>query len=369
MGAEFRTLWVEKKKWRLRRGATEIHFMETKSVLTKLLLIATFMGTVWAQAAEPLSPSEVLELRKHALQFTGVIPDKMPGADKDTPAQMALGKKLYFDPILSQNQSQSCNTCHRVDGGLPGSDGEATSPGAFGKRGDRNSPTTLNAGFHHAQFWDGRAADLKEQAKGPVLNPVEMAMPDETEVLKRLRTHVEYPGLFKTAFPGASETVTYDNMAEAIAAFERTLITRDRFDDFLKGKDTALSAAELGGLKTFLANGCTACHNGPLLGANSYQKAGLVHPFPTKDPGRRTVTQEESDEAKFKVPTLRNIALTGPYFHDGSIRSLDDAVKMMGWHQLGKELSAGEIRDIAVFLHTLSGKDRRPITTASKTTR
>jgi cytochrome c peroxidase len=195
-----------------------------------------------------------------------------------------------------------------------------------------------------------------------------MAMPDETEVLKRLRSHAEYPALFKTAFPGSGETVSYDNMAEAIAAFERTLITRDRFDDFLKGKDSALSTAELRGLKTFLANGCTACHNGPLLGANSYQKAGLVHPFPTKDPGRRAITKDESDEAKFKVPTLRNIAITGPYFHDGSIRSLDDAVKMMGWHQLGKELSAEEIRDIAAFLHTLSGKDRKPITTASKTT-
>jgi len=255
-----------------------------------------------------------------------------------------------------------------VDGGLPGTDGEATSEGAFGNRGDRNSPTTLNAGFHLAQFWDGRAANLKEQAKGPVLNPVEMAMPDENEVLERMRNHTEYPGLFKAAFPGASEAVTYDNMAEAIAAFERTLITRDRFDDFLKGEDQALSGAELRGLKTFLANGCTACHNGPLLGANSYQKVGLIHPFPTKDPGRRAVTKDEYDEAKFKVPSLRNIAITGPYFHNGSIRSVDDAVKMMGWHQLGQELSPEQIRDIAAFLHTLSGKDRRPITTASKST-
>jgi cytochrome c peroxidase len=342
--------------------------MKTTSAFVTLVLTVVIAGTLSVPAAESLSSSEIQELRKSALQVTGVIPDKMPGAEKDTPGQVALGKKLYFDNILSKNQSQSCNTCHRVDGGLPGADGEATSPGAFGKRGDRNAPTTLNAGFHHAQFWDGRASDLKEQAKGPVLNPVEMAMPDETEVLKRLRSHVEYPGLFKAAFPGAGEPVTYDHMAESIAAFERTLITRDRFDDFLRGKDDALSVGELRGLKTFLANGCTACHNGPLLGANSYQKAGLVHPFPTKDPGRRAVTKDESDEAKFKVPTLRNIAITGPYFHDGSIRSLDDAVKMMGWHQLGKELSAEETRDIAAFLHTLSGKDRKPIMTASKTT-
>ena len=343
--------------------------MKTTVTLNLLLLTAMIVVTTSAPAAEEFSATELQDLRKNALQVTGVIPDKMPGGEKDTPAQMALGKKLYFDNILSRNQSQSCNTCHRVDGGLPGADGEATSPGAFGKRGDRNAPTTLNAGFHMAQFWDGRATNLQEQAKGPVLNPVEMAMPDEAEVLKRLRTHAEYPGLFKAAFPGAGETVTYDNMAEAIAAFERTLITRDRFDEFLKGEDDALSAAELRGLKTFLANGCTACHNGPLLGANSYQKVGLVHPFPTKDPGRRAVTKDESDEAKFKVPTLRNIAITGPYFHDGSIRSLNDAVKMMVWHQLGKELSTEEIRDIAAFLRTLSGKDRRPMTTASNTTR
>jgi len=343
--------------------------MKTNSAFIRLLLVAAFTGAACAFAAESLAPDQIQELRKNALQFIGVIPDKMPGAEKDTPAQVALGKKLYFDNILSKNQTQSCNTCHRVDGGLPGSDGEATSPGAFGKRGERNAPTTLNAGFHHAQFWDGRAPDLKEQAKGPVLNPVEMAMPDETEVLKRLRSHAEYPTLFKTAFPSSGEAASYDNMAQAIAAFERTLITRDRFDDFLKGRDGALRPEELRGLKTFLANGCTACHNGPLLGANSYQKAGLVHPFPTKDPGRRAVTKDESDEAKFKVPTLRNIAITGPYFHDGSIRSLDDAVKMMGWHQLGKELNAAEIRAIAAFLHTLPGNDRRPITTASKTTR
>lgn len=344
-----------------------IRFMKKHSNLTHLLLIAALAGFSVARAAQSWSPEEIQALRKEALQFTGVIPDKMPGAEKDTREQIALGKKLYFDNLLSKNQTQSCNTCHRVDGGLPGSDGEATSPGAFGKRGDRNAPTTLNAGFHHAQFWDGRAPTLEEQAKGPVLNPVEMAMPDETEVLQRLRAHAEYPALFKTAFPGTGDAVTYDHMAKAIAAFERTLITRDRFDDFLKGKDAALRPEELRGLKTFLANGCTACHNGPLLGANTYQKAGLIHPFPTKDPGRRAVTQDESDEAKFKVPTLRNIALTGPYFHDGSIRSLDDAVRMMGWHQLGKELSTDEIRDIATFLHTLSGKDRRPITAASKT--
>jgi cytochrome c peroxidase len=190
-----------------------------------------------------------------------------------------------------------------------------------------------------------------------------MAMPDEATVLKRLQEHAEYPGLFQKAFPGASRPITYDHMAEAITSFERTLMSRDRFDDFLKGNNQALSAAELRGLKSFLENACTTCHNGPVVGATSYQKIGLVHPFPTKDAGRETVTKDESDRAKFKVPSLRNVALTGPYFHDGSIRTLNDVAKLMGWHQLGKEFSAGEIQDLTAFLQALSGKDRRAFTT------
>jgi cytochrome c peroxidase len=215
-------------------------------------------------------------LRKQALELTGPIPDTMPGAEKDTQDRIALGKRLFFEKRLSKNGTQSCNTCHRVDKGRGGVDNEPTSPGAFGKRGGRNSPTVLNAGFHLAQFWDGRAETLEDQAKGPILNPIEMGMTDSAEVIARLKADKRYVREFGRAFPGEAEPVTYDNLARAIAAFERTLITRDRFDDFLKGSDKALTATELAGLDHFFKVGCTTCHNGPLLGGNGFRKIGIL---------------------------------------------------------------------------------------------
>lgn len=291
--------------------------------------------------------------------FIAPLPDKMPGADKDTPALVALGKKLYLDKRLSANNTQSCNSCHNVEGKGAGVDNEPTSPGAFGKRGGRNSPTSLNAGFQIAQFWDGRAADLVAQAKGPILNPGEMAMPSEAEVIKKLKATTDYSPLFDKAFPGAGSKITYDNMAKAIAAFERTLITRDRFDDFLKGSDKALSALELKGANLFLTTGCTTCHTGPLIGGGMYMKVGLVNPYEnTSDLGRFEVTKDNDDKFKFKVPTLRNIALTAPYFHDGRIATLPEAVKKMAWLQLGKELKDDEIKAIVAFLGSLTDKSR-----------
>lgn len=238
-------------------------------------------------------------------------------------------------------------------------DNEATSPGAFGKRGGRNSPTVLNAGLQLAQFWDGRAADLVAQAKGPILNPGEMAMPSEAEVVKKLGAAKDYPPLFDKAFSGAGSKISYENIAQAIAAFERTLITRDRFDDFLKGSDKALSALELKGANLFLTTGCTTCHTGPLIGGGMYMKVGLVNPYEnTTDLGRFEVTKDNDDKFKFKVPTLRNIALTAPYFHDGKIATLPDAVKKMAWLQLGKELKDDEIKAIVAFLGSLTDKSR-----------
>ncbi len=301
---------------------------------------------------------EARELREQALKLIGPLPDKMPGAEHDTPAMVSLGRKLFFDPVLSVNKSQSCNSCHRVDEGRGGVDNEVTSPGAFGKRGGRNSPTVLNAGFHLAQFWDGRAATLVDQAKGPVLNPIEMAMPNDQEVIKRLAGDKSYPGLFAKAFPKEPVAVSYDNVARAIAAFERTLKTHDRFDDFLKGKDEALTAEELRGLKTFLTVGCTTCHNGPLLGANAYHKVGLVHPYTTSDAGRFDVTKDDDDKQKFKVPSLRNIELTAPYFHDGKQATLEQTVKTMAFLQLDKQLTESETRDVLAFLRTLTDKER-----------
>jgi cytochrome c peroxidase len=289
----------------------------------------------------------------------------MPGAEKDTPAMRDLGKRLFFETRLSMNQSQSCNSCHRVDSGKGGVDNEATSPGAFGKRGDRNSPTVLNAGFQLAQFWDGRAENLEAQAKGPVLNPIEMAMPNPDEVLKRLGNDKEYPALFAQAFPDARPPLTYDNVARAIAAFERTLRTQDRFDEFLKGNNEALSLQEMRGLQAFLAVGCTTCHGGPLLGGNAYHKVGLIHPYPTTDQGRFEVTKDESDKQKFKVPTLRNIALTAPYFHDGKLATLEETVETMAHIQLDRKLTAEERKDIVAFLKALSDKERSKATLSS----
>jgi cytochrome c peroxidase len=321
-----------------------------------IALALTAALPVALNAADAPKPAET---RAKVGAFFRPLPDKMPGSENDTPALVSLGKDLYFEKKLSANDSQSCNSCHAVDQNRGGVDNEPTSPGAFGKRGGRNSPTSLNAGFHLAQFWDGRAADLAAQAKGPILNPIEMAMPSQEEVIKKLSALSDYPKAFGKAFPGDAKPITYDNLAKAIAAFERTLITHDRFDDFLKGNDSALNSAELEGLNTFVSTGCIACHNGPLLGANSYQKMGAVNPYPnTEDLGRFAVTKDEADKFKFKVPSLRNIALTAPYFHDGKAATLEEAVRQMAWLQLGRKLEDKDVNAIVTFLKTLSDKSR-----------
>ncbi|MFN3246723.1 MAG: cytochrome-c peroxidase, partial [Leptonema sp. (in: bacteria)] len=214
------------------------------------------------------------------------------------------------------------------------------------------------AGFHIAQFWDGRAKDLVEQAKGPILNPVEMAMPSEAAVVKKISAIQEYKDLFPKAFPNEKEAITYENIAKAIAAFESTLITKDRFDDFLKGDAKSLTPEEQKGLKTFMDVGCIQCHNGALLGGNSYQKMGKLNPYETKDLGRYNVTKKEEDKYMFKVPSLRNVALTAPYFHDGQAKTLEDAVKQMAWLQLNKKLTDEEVQSIVAFLKSLTDKSR-----------
>jgi cytochrome c peroxidase len=328
--------------------------------------VMTVSGAAIAGQPDPADPLAPENLRRLALDAIAPIPDSMPGAENDTPVLIKLGKELYFEKALSDNRTQSCNTCHPVDGLRGGADNEPTSLGAFGKRGGRNSPTTLNAGFQFAQFWDGRADDLVEQAKGPVLNPIEMAMPSEAVVVQRLRAMDSYSALFKAAFPNSDEPITYENVARAIAAFERTLITRDRLDDFLKGSDDALTPTERKGLHEFLTLGCTTCHYGPVLGGQVFQKIGLIHPFPTDDKGRFDVTQDEDDEYRFKVPMLRNIELTAPYFHKGQIETLEDAVRKMAWHQLGKELSDDQVKSLVAFLKTLTDKERAQAGTGAK---
>ncbi len=296
-------------------------------------------------------------LAAQAKATLGVLPEKMPGAEDDAPALVALGKSLYFEKRLSVTGTQSCNDCHRLDGDRPsGSDGQRTSDGAKGKRGTRNSPSVKNAGYHVAQFWDGRAKTLEEQATGPLLNPVEMAMPDAAAVEAALLAAPEYHETFAAAFPGDTRPITFSNTARALAAFERTLRTHDRLDDFLSGDLDALTHREAAGLQLFLKTGCTTCHNSPTIGANQYQLLGLVKAWETKDEGRFAVTKNEEDRRKFKVPSLRNAVSTGPYFHDGSVDRLDVAVKKMAWHQLGKELTDDEIDSIVAFLGALADR-------------
>ena len=301
---------------------------------------------------------ETLELQKKASQTFGALPDKMPGSEGDTAELIALGKELYFDVKLSVNDKQSCNSCHNVEGKAGGVDNEATSPGAFGKRGDRNSPTVLNAGFHFAQFWDGRAATLADQAKGPILNPGEMAMPNEKAVLDKL-SKTDYPEKFKKAFPTDKSALNYDNLAKAIAAFERTLKTSDRFDDWMKGDLKAMTSDEVEGLKTFMEVGCVSCHYGAAMGGSSYRKLGERNPYETKDLGRFNVTKNDADKYFFKVPSLRNVMLTAPYFHDGSIKTVEEAITKMAYHQLNKDLTSVEVQSIKTFLNALTDKSKK----------
>lgn len=298
------------------------------------------------------------EARNRAKSAFGVLPAKMPGSEKDTPDLIALGKMLYNERRLSVNDTQSCASCHILEGKKGGVDNAKFSTGAKGGLGGRNAPTSLNAGFHFVQFWDGRAVNLAEQAKGPILNPVEMGMPGEKAVIEKISGIQEYKEAFAKAFPGVKNPITYQNLAEAIAAFERTLITRDRFDDFMNGDDKALSKDEILGMQTFMAQGCTTCHIGPLLGGNSYRKMGQARPYETKDMGRYEVTKKEEDKFMFKVPSLRNADLTAPYFHDGSAATLSDAVAKMAFHQLGKDLSQQDVASIVKFLKALTDKER-----------
>lgn len=290
--------------------------------------------------------------RRARLVFQPLPAEAARAGDPVTDAQIDLGRRLYFETRISKSQTLSCNSCHPL--ARFGADGEPTSPGHEGERGGRNSPTTLNAALHFAQFWDGRAATVEEQAKGPVLNPVEMGMPSAEVVVSVLESIPGYAPLFAKAFPGDAKPITYDNFARAVGAFERRLTTPGRFDAFLGGDLDALSDAEVAGLEAFVQNGCPTCHAGPLVGGTTFQKIGIVHPYETKDLGRYDVTKEDADRYFFKVPSLRNVAETGPYFHDGGVASLDEAIRLMGWHQLGKQLTPEEIASIATFLRSLT---------------
>ncbi len=269
------------------------------------------------------------------------------------PAMVELGKKLYFDPRLSASGVISCNFCHNLSMG--GTDNIPTSVGHKWAQGPINAPTVLNAQHQVAQFWDGRAKDLAEQAKGPIENPMEMAS-THALAIETIASIPAYRAEFKSVF--GDDTVNIDRVADAIAEFEKTLVTPgDRFDQYLMGNKKALTAQELKGYELFKEIGCQSCHTGPRFGGENYTKMGMVEPYPTSNPklGRFEETGKEEDKMVFKTPILRNIELTYPYFHDGAVWSLPEAVRIMAKHSIGMTLTKEQTADIVAFLKTLTG--------------
>ena len=306
-----------------------------QSMRVAVVAVATVSGGLLAHAAdkEPISPIKPVTV--------------------SNPAVVELGKKLFFDPRLSKSGFISCNSCHNVSMG--GSDNLRSSIGDRWQKGPINAPTVFNSSMNIAQFWDGRAKDLQAQAGGPIANPGEMAFTHDLAV-DMLRSIPEYVAEFKRVF--GNDKLSIDEVTLAIAAFEETLVTPNaRFDQWLKGDKKAITAQELRGYQTFKASGCVACHNGPNAGGNMFMKMGVVQAYKTDHPaeGRSAVTGNEIDRFTFKVPTLRNVELTYPYFHDGAAKTLTEAVDIMGRLQLGRVYSTEENAQIVAFLKTLTG--------------
>jgi cytochrome c peroxidase len=301
------------------------------------------------------------DLRRDANRMFQPIPSVVPAVRDNavTREKVQLGLKLFFDPRLSRSQVISCSTCHNL--GTGGVDAGPTSIGHGWQKGPRRAPTVFNAVFNIAQFWDGRAEDLKAQAKGPVQAGVEMNNTPAL-VVATLRSMPEYVAEFARAFPNEPDPVSFDNMAKALEAFEATLITPGApFDQFLEGNDAAMNDEEKRGLRVFMDRGCAACHNGINIGGNGYYPFGVVEKpgaeiLPPEDKGRFAVTKTASDAYVFRAPGLRNVAVRAPYFHSGRVWSLEQAVGIMGTSQLGQQLSADEVRIITAFLGTLTGQ-------------
>lgn len=308
-----------------------------QKLLTAAAAAAILMTAGAAGAAEPVSPIEPFKVTQ--------------------PDLVELGKMLWFDPRLSRSGFISCNSCHNLATG--GVDNLKTSVGDYWAQGPINSPTVLNSYGQIAQFWDGRAKTLEEQAAGPIANPLEMASTHElaVEVIASVTGYAPY---FKKAF--GDEKIDIDRITRAIAAFEQTLVTpNSRFDQWLKGDKKAITKEELAGYQLFKSSGCTLCHNGDKLGGNSFWKMGLVKPYKTTNTslGVQAISGQDQDRLKFKVPTLRNVELTYPYFHDGQAQTLEESVAVMGDVQLGRRYTDTEIKQITAFLKTLTGEQPR----------
>lgn len=339
--------------------------MKRKLFIVGALFVSLFIISCKNEAEKQVEveekKEEPSELWQKAKTFFGELPLIAENPENTmTEEKVYLGKVLFFDKRLSKDNTISCNSCHNLS--TYGVDNLSFLPGNDGTLGGRNSPTVLSAALHIAQFWDGRAKDVEEQAGGPILNPVEMAMPNEEAVIERLSKIEEYKTLFAKAYPNETSPITYSNLQNAIGAFERKLIFPSTFDVYLNGEEKALNEQEKRGLETFLSVGCASCHSGNVLGGQMFQKFGLFGNYweltgsKKIDEGKFNVTKNESDKYVFKTPSLRNVEKTYPYFHDGSVEKLEDAVKIMAKAQLNKELTENEISDIVVFLKTLTGE-------------
>jgi cytochrome c peroxidase len=323
--------------------------MYSKAIGSMFALGCFASGAAWSQST----------LMKQAQGLFKPIPKSAPSLpdNASTPAKVALGKMLYFEPRLSESHAISCNSCHMI--GMGGVDLQETSLGHRWQHGGRNAPTVYNAVLDVAQFWDGRAKDLEQQAGGPLVNPVEMGT-TETHVVEQLKGIPGYADAFAGAFPGASAAISLDNVRKAIAVFEATLITPNApFDRYLTGNDKALDATQKEGLTLFISKGCAACHNGVNIGGGMYAPFGVVERpgadiLPPGDKGRFAVTKTVSDQYVFRVPSLRNITLTAPYFHTGKVWDLKQAIAIMGSSQLGATLTDEEVGKIGAFLGTLT---------------
>lgn len=329
-----------------------------KRNLSLVLFAVTLCSSACTKKQEQ-APAEEVTMAEETVVVAATEPVKVlpPMGDLDM-TKVALGRKLFHDTILSADGTIACVTCHSLDHG--GAEPEKTSTGIRGQIGPINSPTVLNSSHNIAQFWDGRAKDLREQAEGPVANPIEMGSTWEG-VVKRLKGNEEYVTEFAALY---DDGISMNNVTDAIAVYEESLVTPSRFDKYLAGDATALTDQEKKGYETFKSVGCTACHNGVLVGGGMYQKMGLVNDYfkdrgteiTEADLGRFNVTKNPSEKHYFKVPTLRNVELTPPYFHDGTRDTLEEAVTMMGKYQLGRDLDKQQVDDIVAFLKSLTGE-------------
>ncbi len=297
------------------------------------------------------------DLQEEARNKIGLLSQVVPGSENDTREQIVLGEKIFRDTSLSLNSVQSCSTCHLLNGRNVGTDGQATSLGTFGQSGKRNTPSIFNVGYLKTIFWDGRKSTLSEQALLPFVDASEMALGSTSDLLDRLNAKTEYASLFSAAFP-KNPTIQLTNVNDAITAFERSLVSKTRFDDFIGGNPFAITLQEKEGLRLFLNLNCINCHDGPMLGGKKFVKLDSKYNYNKNDLGRFEFTGVEADKYFFRTPSLRNVEITPPYFHDGSVRTLEEAIRRMNEYEAPRTITEAEIASLATFLKSLSDKSK-----------